>query len=161
VACDILLERSRQWLQLCFKPHLNQRSSRKVMGPQSRRRPNYGNFEIPLESPRTKWHLGAGLVARHKVYYKGEGGGFPQVRALMNLVSPTLHVVHPCNKVLQLRTNQLVVWFVQVRVSNWCLSLFLVPILELRHTLLPPKCCELGSVPQILILLLFLLQIHI
>jgi hypothetical protein len=27
--------------------------------------------------PRTKCHLGANPMARHKVYYKGEGGGFP------------------------------------------------------------------------------------
>jgi hypothetical protein len=30
-------------------------------------------------------------------------------------------------KVLKLCINQLVVWFVQVRVSNWCLSFFLIP----------------------------------
>jgi hypothetical protein len=29
----------------------------------------------------TKCQLGANPMARHKVYYKGEGGGFPQVRA--------------------------------------------------------------------------------
>jgi hypothetical protein len=34
---------------------------------------------LPLGSPGTKCHLGASLVAMHKVYYKGEGGGFPQV----------------------------------------------------------------------------------
>jgi hypothetical protein len=51
-------------------------------------------------------------------------------------------------KVLKLCTNQLVVWFVQVRVSNWCLSLFLVPISELQHAPLHLKCCELGSVPN-------------
>jgi len=28
------------------------------------------------------------------------------------------------------------------------LSLFLIPILELQHALLPPKCYQLGSVPQ-------------
>jgi hypothetical protein len=27
----------------------------------------------------TKWHLGVGPVAKHREYYKGEGGGFPQV----------------------------------------------------------------------------------
>jgi len=27
-------------------------------------------------SPGTKWHLGAGPVAKHRVYYKGEGDGF-------------------------------------------------------------------------------------
>jgi len=62
--------------------------------------------------------LGAGPVARHKVYYKGEGGGFPQVWAMVNLVSSCLPMVHPCTKVLQLHTNQLVVWFVQVHVSD-------------------------------------------
>ncbi len=35
--------------------------------------------KLSLRSPGTKWHLGAGLVAKHKVYYKGKGGGFPQV----------------------------------------------------------------------------------
>jgi hypothetical protein len=34
-----------------------------------------------IENLRTKWHLGAGPMAkhkvRHKIYYKGEGGGFP------------------------------------------------------------------------------------
>ncbi len=58
-------------------------------------------------------------------------------------------------KVLKLCTNQLVVWVVQVRVNNWCLSLFLLLILELEHAPLPPKCCELKSVPQLLVLLLF------
>jgi hypothetical protein len=30
-------------------------------------------------SPRTKCHLDVSLVEKHKVYYKGEGGGFTQV----------------------------------------------------------------------------------
>jgi hypothetical protein len=29
-------------------------------------------------------------VAKHREYYKGEGGGFPQVRIVVNLVSPCL-----------------------------------------------------------------------
>jgi hypothetical protein len=33
---------------------------------------------LPLGSPGTKWHLGVGPMAKHKVYYKGEGGGFPK-----------------------------------------------------------------------------------
>ncbi len=39
-------------------------------------------LEFPLGSPKTKCHLGAGNVAMHRVHYKGEGGGFPQVRAM-------------------------------------------------------------------------------
>jgi hypothetical protein len=45
---------------------------------------------LPLGSPRTKCHLDVGLVERHKVYYKGEGGGFLQVQAVVSLVSSNL-----------------------------------------------------------------------
>jgi hypothetical protein len=55
--------------------------------------PTLGILKLPLGSPRTKWHLSASLVARHIVYYKGEGDGFPQVRAVMSLVSPWLPAV--------------------------------------------------------------------
>jgi hypothetical protein len=53
---------------------------------------------LQLGSPETKWHLGASPMAMHKEYYKGEGGGFPQVWAMVSLVSPCLPVAHLCNK---------------------------------------------------------------
>jgi hypothetical protein len=56
---------------------------------------------MPFGSPKTKCHLGVGLLKRHKLYYKGEGGGFLQVQAMVNLVSPSLHVVHPSTKNVQ------------------------------------------------------------
>jgi hypothetical protein len=37
-------------------------------------------------------------MARHKEYYKGEGGDFPQVRAVVSLVSLSLLEVHSCTK---------------------------------------------------------------
>jgi hypothetical protein len=43
---------------------------------------------LPRRSPETKSHLDVSPVERHKVYYKGEGGGFPQVRAVVSLVCP-------------------------------------------------------------------------
>jgi len=43
---------------------------------------------LPLGSPETKSHLDVGPVERCRVYYKGEGGGFPQVRAVVNLMFP-------------------------------------------------------------------------
>jgi hypothetical protein len=64
------------------------------MSPQSCGSPNFGN----VGSPGTKWHLGVGPMARHKVYYKGEGGNFPQVWVVVNLVSLCLPVVSPCTK---------------------------------------------------------------
>jgi hypothetical protein len=74
--------------------------------------PSLGISRLPLANSRTKWHSGVGIVARHKVYYKGEGCGFPQVQAVVSLLNLCLPVIHLCTKVLQLCTNQFVVWFV-------------------------------------------------
>jgi hypothetical protein len=53
---------------------------------------------LPLGSPGTKHHLDVGLMERHKLYYKGEGGGFPQVQVVVNPVSPSLPVACPSTK---------------------------------------------------------------
>ncbi len=45
-----------------------------------------------------KCHLDVGLVERHRVYHKGEGGGSPQVWAVVSLVSPSLPMAHPNTK---------------------------------------------------------------
>jgi hypothetical protein len=68
------------------------------MGPQSCESSNFGNFELPFGSFETKWHLGVGPVVKHKIYYKGEGGAFPQVQAVVNLVSPSLPMARPSTK---------------------------------------------------------------
>jgi hypothetical protein len=43
---------------------------------------------LPLGSPKKESHLDVGSMARHKIYYKGEGGGFPQVRVVLSFVCP-------------------------------------------------------------------------
>ncbi len=56
---------------------------------------------LSLGSPGTKCHLDVGLMETHIVYYKGEGGGFPQVQAMVSLgsiVSPSLPMVCPNTK---------------------------------------------------------------
>jgi hypothetical protein len=53
---------------------------------------------LPLGSLRTKSHLDVAPMERCKVYYKGESGGFPQVQAVMNLVSPRLSMARPSTK---------------------------------------------------------------
>jgi hypothetical protein len=53
---------------------------------------------LPFGSPGTKCHLDVGLMERHKVYYKWEGGGFPQVQAVVSLVSLSLLVTCPNTK---------------------------------------------------------------
>jgi hypothetical protein len=60
VTCDIPLESFWWGLQLCFTPHLNQRSEHKVMRPQSHRSPNFGNFGTPIWESRNKMSFGCG-----------------------------------------------------------------------------------------------------
>jgi hypothetical protein len=43
--------------------------------------PTLGISGLLFGSLGTKCHLGVGPMAMHKIYYKGEGGGFPQVQA--------------------------------------------------------------------------------
>jgi hypothetical protein len=64
-----------------------------------------------LEVPGEKSHLDVGPVERSRVYYKGEGVGFPQVRAVVSLVCPCCSWLVLAPKVLQLCTNH-VVWVV-------------------------------------------------
>jgi hypothetical protein len=82
------------------------------MHPQHRESLNSRNFKLPLGSLGTKSHLDVSLVERHKVYYKGEGGGFPQVRVVVSLVSPSYMSLVLAPKVPQLCINQLVFDFV-------------------------------------------------
>jgi len=76
--------------------------------------------ELPRGSLKIKSHLNVGLVERHRVYYKGEGGGFPQVQAVMSLMNPSCPWLVLAPKVLQLCTNHLMlilyrsVWVVDV-----------------------------------------------
>ncbi len=70
----------------------------KLWGPKVAGVPILGISGLPFGSLRKKCHLDVGLVERHIVYYKGEGGGFPRVWAMVSLVSPSLLVAHPNTK---------------------------------------------------------------
>jgi hypothetical protein len=58
--------------------------------------------------PREKSHLDVRSMASRKVYYKGEGGGFPQVWAVVSLVCPCCPWLILAPKVLQLCINHFV-----------------------------------------------------
>jgi hypothetical protein len=60
---------------------------RKVVGL-----PSLAILGLPLGNHGTKSHLGATPTEWCKVYYMGEGGGFPRVRAVVSFVSPKLPV---------------------------------------------------------------------
>jgi hypothetical protein len=101
-----------------------------------------------------KSHLDVGPVEKCRVYYKGKGGGFPQVQAVVSLVCPCCPWLVLAPKVLQLCTNHFV-WVVCMLVwVNKACQLFLVPSRSSNTPFYPSKCCELGSVPQLLPLML-------
>jgi hypothetical protein len=108
-----------------------------------------------------KSHLDVGFVAIHKEYYKGEGGGFPQVRPVVSLVCPCCPWLVLAPKVLKLCTNHFV-WVVcrPVWVSE-AYQLFLVPSRSSNTPFYLSKCCELESMPRLLPLPLSFTWIHI
>ncbi len=117
VVRDISLESSRQRLYLSFNfitiGGLHAKLwARKVAGV-----PNVRIPKLPLSSPEIKCHLDVGLVERNKVYYKGEGGDFPQVQDVVSFMSPSLPVVRLNTKSSETMHKQLV-WFVQICVSD-------------------------------------------
>jgi hypothetical protein len=102
VACHILLESSRQGYNFAWNLTSIGGLHTKLWDSKIIGIPILGISGLPLESPRTKSHLGAGPMAMHRVYYKGEDGGFPQVPAmvsLVNFVSSCLLVAYPCTKI--------------------------------------------------------------
>ncbi len=70
----------------------------KLWGPKVMEILILGISKLPFGSLGTKCHLDVSLMKRHIVYYKGEGGGFPQVRAMVSLVSSSLLVIRPSTK---------------------------------------------------------------
>ncbi len=97
---------------------------------------------FPFGSPETKCHLNVGLVERRIVYYKWEGGGFPQVWVVVSLVSPNCPWLVLAPKVFQLCTNHLVlilcrfVWVVEA-----C-QFFLIPSRSSNTPLYPSKVLQ-------------------
>jgi hypothetical protein len=138
VACNILLESCRRRLQICCKPHFNWRIYTQNYGPPKLWKSQLWEF----------WNSHLGVLGQNDIWMmvpwpstkytiRGKVVAFPKSGPWWVLW------IHVClwfvraPKAFKLHTNQLVVWIVQVHVSNWCLSFFLVPILQLQHTPLP------------------------
>jgi hypothetical protein len=57
-----------------------------------------GISRLPLGSLETKSHLDVAPMENWRIYYMGEGGGFPRVRALVSLVSLESPMACPSTK---------------------------------------------------------------
>jgi hypothetical protein len=79
---------------------------------------------ILLGSPRTKSHsgvgaAGVGVAERCIEYYMGEGGGFPRVWAMVNLMNPgSLMVCCNTKGVPESELTNLLVGLMQIQMSN-------------------------------------------
>jgi len=123
--------------------------------------PTWAISRFAFGNPGTKSHLDVGPVERCRVYYKGKGDGFPQVRAMVSLVCLCCSWLILAPKVLQLHTNHLV-WVLCMPVwMNEACQLFLVPSRSSSTPLYPSKCYELGGMPRLFLLPLFSTWIHI
>jgi len=94
---------------------------------------------LPFGSPGKNSHLDVASMESCRVYYKGEGGGFSQVRAVVSLVCPCCSWLVLAPRVLLLCTNHFV-WVVcrPVWVTKVC-QLFLVPSRSSNSHPLPLK----------------------
>jgi hypothetical protein len=134
MACNISLESSQRGLQLFFRG-----LHAKLWCPKVARVPTLAISGLPLGSPRTKSHLDVGLVERCRIYYKGEGDGFPQVRAVVSLMCPCYPWLVLAPKVFQLCINHLVLVLCRSVWVNEACQLFLVPSRNSSMPLYPSK----------------------
>jgi len=114
----------------------------KLWAPKVAGVPTLAILGLPFGSPKTKCHLDVGLVERHNVYYKGEGGGFPQVRAVVSLVSlvnPSCLWLILAPKMFQLCTNHLVLVLCKPMWASKNCQFFLVPSQSSSTPLYPSK----------------------
>jgi hypothetical protein len=110
-----------------------------LWGPKVEEVPTLAISRLPNGSLETKNHSDVGLVERCRVYYKGEGGGFPQVQVVVSLVSPSCPWLVLVVKMLQLCTNHFVlVLFKSVWIIEAC-QFFLVPSQSSSTPLYPSK----------------------
>jgi hypothetical protein len=84
-------------------------------------------------------------VERQKIYYKGEGGDFPQVQAMVSLVNLSLLVALPNTK--SVSTMHWSTCYLVLCKSLWvlkCLSFFLVPSWSSNMPLYPQSVTSQG-----------------
>jgi len=83
------LERSRQGLQLWFRPRRDPTLQSGVMAVQSSGSLVGTTSGLHFGSPGNLCHSDVVFATSHREYYMGEGGGFPLVRAVVSLVCPS------------------------------------------------------------------------
>jgi hypothetical protein len=110
---------------------------------------------LPFGSLGTKSHLDVGLVERRRVYYKGEGCDFPQVRAMVSFVCLSCPWLVLAPKVFQLHTNHLVLVLCRPAWVSEACQFFLVSSRNSSMPLYPSKVLRARERAQLLALPMF------
>jgi hypothetical protein len=92
------LERSQLGLQLWFRPCRDRTLQSGVMAVQSSGSRVGTISGLHFGSPKNLCHLDVASMASCREYYMGEGGGFPRVRAVVNLLCPSACGLSPTPK---------------------------------------------------------------
>jgi hypothetical protein len=100
-------------------------------------------------------HLDVGPVGNHKIYYKGKGGGFPQVRVMVSLVCLSCLWLVLTPKVFKLCTNHFVLVLYKLVWVNEACRFFLVPSRSSNTPLYPSKVLQAKERARLLTLPLF------
>jgi len=111
----------------------------KLWAPKVAGVPTLAISGLSLGNLGTKCHLDVGLMEGHKVYYKGEGGGFSQVQAVVSLVNPSCSWFILTPKVFQLCINHLVLVLCRPMWVNEACQSALVPYQSSNTPLYPSK----------------------
>jgi len=83
---DTTLKISRRKLKHWFRTRPNPSSGRGAMAVRSSRSPTGTLSGLHFGSPNKMCHSDVASATSRREYYMGEGGGFPRVRAVVNLV---------------------------------------------------------------------------
>jgi hypothetical protein len=114
----------------------------KLWHPKVAGDPTLAISRLPLGSLGTKSHLDVGPMGSHRIYYKGEGGSFPQVRVMVSLVSSNCPWFILTPKVLQLCTNHFVWVLCRPVWASKAFQFFLVPSRSSNMPLYPSKVLQ-------------------
>jgi len=87
--CDTALESSRRELQLWFRTRPDPSLGRGAMAVQSSGSPAGTVSGLHFGNPNKMCHSDVASATSRREYYKGEGDGFPRVRAVVSLVCPS------------------------------------------------------------------------
>jgi len=89
--CYTTLESFQRELQHWFRTRPDPSSARGAVSIQSSRSPAGTLLGLHFGSPNKMCHSDVASATSCREYYKGEGGGFPRVRAVVSLVCPSAH----------------------------------------------------------------------